>query len=166
MSVYRAVSGIWSDLKHDKGVAVVEEYEELEDEEPANKFNYGFNFAVAEDEREKELWPLHKIICDKIKAGEVEMNDDYEVLVLAGQLPPPRGCVVKYGEIYDIEQARQTWKGKIRARVNELYSGYYIEKAERNPVFKKNWRRSINNLLAAEDREDFLDVLIPEVENA
>jgi len=162
MKEYKIIKGIWENLDHDTAIVFVEEFE---NNVSIDKFTYGIDFAKAEEESEKTLWPLHKILCDQIKAGRVELQDDIYTLQLAGLAPLAHGTVIKDGKIIGKERYRQIYKNKIRNRINELYSGYNLVKAEKNPTFKKNWKRKIDNLLKSEDRDDYLDVDLSEVED-
>jgi hypothetical protein len=159
---YRIIGGTWSTLDHNNGEVLVEE---LEDGVSVSTFSYGIDFVRAEEEKERTMWPLHKLLCDKIKSDAVEMQDDINELRRAGLAPLAPDTVLKDGEIIDKEQYRQGYKARIRERINELHSGYNIENADRNPTYKKNWKRKIDNLINAEEREDYLDIDLSEIED-
>jgi hypothetical protein len=157
MKNYRIISGTWTNLDHNNAIIYVEE---SEDGVSLNKFYYGVDF-IANDSA-----VLHESLKEQIKAGEVELQDNIYALRVAGLAPLEYGTVLKDGVIYDKEIYKQMHKEKIRNRINELYEGYNVLKAGKNPEFKKNWEKKLDNLLAAEDSDELIGVDISEIEDS
>ena len=135
----------WDDAEH---TVIILHVSDIDDRgEEIKSFYYATNESDPTP-MNRELWTLVNKEPEKIQENPV-------VLMTNGELPVPEGHTLKNGILYHDETQELLAKEAINRRLDELYSGHVLARAESDPVYESNRKADIQELLSLEKQRGF-----------
>jgi hypothetical protein len=102
-----------------------------------------------------ESGSIGELLYNQVMEDPLQIKKTDFQMIIEGLLPVPEGHTLKEGVLYNDEVEKMRVRNLVNEKLDELYTGHVLAKAEKDAVYSANRKEMVDHLLEIENQPGF-----------